>query len=250
MGETRDTERVWDLIGPWVVPSLGGVLMSLVLTVVTALGPLRDARVMLPPLEAGAWLPLSEPVRSVAMAAGGTYWVLGVALAIAPAFLRRRLLGGRARAADLLQRLAAGFLLFVVPMLSAMLILTAKMDVLEAGMRSAYVSDVLSLVTLTVYLPLVSVNLAAAAWLTRPAPAALRVGGVSLCFLAVTMAAHHGPFTDAGRDQEVAEERDATGPMCSSERTRLTPNRDRTSPTGIYIPWEFVTYGWWRWRRM
>jgi hypothetical protein len=121
-------------------------------------------------------------------------------------------------------------------MLSAMLILTAKMDAHEAGMRSAFVSDVLSLLTLTVYLPMVSVNLAAAAWLTRPTPAALRLGGVSLCFLAVTMTAHYGPFTDAGPGEEVAEERDATGPMCSPERTRLTPNRDRSSPTGIYIP--------------
>jgi len=250
MGEVRDTERVWDLIGPWVVPALGGVLMSFVLTVVTALGPLRDTRVMFRPFEAGAWLPLSEPVRSLAMASAGTYWVMGVTLAIAPAFLRRRLLGGGDRAADLLQRLAARFLLFGVPMLSTLLILTAKMDLLDAGMRYAYVSDILNLLTLTVYLPMVSVNLAAAAWLARPAPAALRMGGVSLCFLAVTMTAHYGPFTDAGPDAEVAEERDATGPMCSPERTRLTPNRDRTSPTGIYIPWEFVTYGRWRWRRM
>jgi hypothetical protein len=99
-------------------------------------------------------------------------------------------------------------------------------------------------------MPLLSVNLAAGAWLTRPTPTALRLGGVSLLLLIVTMTTHYAPFTEAGRDVGVAAERDASGPMCSPERTRLTPNKDCSSPTGISIPWEFVTYGWRRWRRM
>jgi hypothetical protein len=117
-----------------------------------------------------------------------------------------------------------------------MLFLIAKMVVLDACMPYGYASDIQKILTLTVFLPLFSVNLAAAAWLTRPTPAALRLGGVSLFVLVVTMTTHYAPFTEVGRDEGVAEEREATGPMCSPERTRLTPNRDRTSPTGIYIP--------------
>ncbi len=170
------------------------------------------------------------------MAAGGVYWISGVLLAIAPGHVQRRDLSGRERVADLLLRVAAGILLFVIPMLSAMLILTSKVNALDAWMQYEYIADIRSMLTFTVFLPLLSVNLAAGAWLTRPTPAALRLGGVSLLLLIVTMTTHYAPFSTVGRDEGVAEERDATGPMCSPERTRLTPNRDRSSPTGIYIP--------------
>ncbi len=109
MAERRDTETLWHLIGPWILPALSGALMPLLLRVVMALGPLRGTRMMIRPIEVGAWLPLAEPARSVAMAAGGVYWISGVLLAIAPQLVQGRDLGGRERAADLL---------FVMPMLS------------------------------------------------------------------------------------------------------------------------------------
>jgi hypothetical protein len=43
MAETRDTEHLWHLIGPWMAPAVCGGLMAFFLTVLVAIGPLRWA---------------------------------------------------------------------------------------------------------------------------------------------------------------------------------------------------------------
>ncbi|MEI8188695.1 MAG: DUF6794 domain-containing protein [candidate division NC10 bacterium] len=206
-----DHPAVEQVIVPWAICALVAALVPVYLAWLT--GP--------------AWL-LHE-LRFMLRATTVIYWGSGLLSLVVVRRLFVHANSRRERVAELLLQASAGVGVYTLAIIAALLAITWP-ESLPLGVRFT----VKSALKFIMFLPPSAVGLAGLAWVVQRRNVALCVGGVFLVLWLAMVGESELRRKDApDEDRAVAP----SAPMCApSGRIRLTPRRDRDSPTGIYVP--------------
>jgi hypothetical protein len=174
---------------------------------------------------------------AMALAVGIVYWGLVLAVIVVPRHFWRGGLDVRARVADTCLCLAVGLLLFPMPVLATLLVLTSHLDDVTARQYFILHLDIQTMLRFLFWFPIGAGVLAASSWLWRRTPAGLCWVGLSLGFWLVMMSAHCvDTLKEEGGGWAEAYSCFLQQRCAPSGRIQLTPHQDPDSPTGIYIP--------------
>ena len=168
---------------------------------------------------------------------GIVYWIVVLSVIVFPRLFSPGGWNWRARVADTCLFLTVGLLLFPIPLLASLLVLTSRLDEVTARQYFILRLDIRTMLRFLFWFPIGAGALAASSWLLRRTPAGLCWVGLSLGFWLVMMTAHCvETLKEEGGGWAEAYSCFLQRSCAPSGRIQLAPHQDPDSPTGVYIP--------------